>query len=44
MLTTMSRLALWDDATETRQSEYVVIGRNLDQAAFEAGFAKCVAV
>ena len=44
MLTTMSRLALWDDATETRQSEYVVIGRNLDQAAFVAGFAKCVAV
>ena len=44
MLTTMSRLALWDDAIETRQSEYVVIGRNLDQAAFAAGFAKCVAV
>ena len=43
MLTTMSRLALWD-ATETRHSEYVVIGRNLDQAAFAAGFAKCVAV
>ena len=44
MLTTMSRLALWDDAVETRRSEYVVIGRNLDQAAFAAGFAKCVAV
>ena len=44
MLTTMSRLALWDDAVETRHSEYVVIGRNLDQAAFEAGFAQCVAV
>ena len=44
MLTTMSRLALWDDTTETRHSEYVVIGRNLDQAAFVAGFAKCVAV
>ncbi len=44
MLTTMSRLALWDDTTETRHSEYVVIGRNLDQAAFAAGFAKCVAV
>lgn len=44
MLTTMSRLALWDDTVETRHSEYVVIGRNLDQAAFAAGFAKCVAV
>ena len=43
MLTTMSRFNAWE-ADETRKSEYVVIGRNLDQAAFAAGFAKCVAV
>ena len=42
MLTTMSRLDPWE-AGVARQSEYVVIGRNLDQAAFAAGFAKCVA-
>ena len=42
MLTTMSRLNAWE-AGAARQSEYVVIGRNLDQAAFAAGFAKCVA-
>lgn len=42
MLTTMSRFNLWE-AGAVRQSEYVVIGRHLDQAAFAAGFAKCVA-
>ena len=42
MLTTMSRFNPWE-AGEPRQTEYVVIGRNLDQAAFAAGFAKCVA-
>jgi predicted cobalt transporter CbtA len=39
---TMSRLNPCETG-EARQSEYVVIGRNLDQAAFAAGFAKCVA-
>ena len=42
MLTTMSRFDAWE-AGAVRQSEYVVIGRHLDQAAFAAGFAKCVA-
>ena len=42
MLTTMSRFNLWE-AGVVRQSEYVVIGRHLDQAMFAAGFAKCVA-
>ena len=42
MLTTMSRFNLWE-AGAVRQSEYVVIGRHLDQAMFAAGFAKCVA-
>ena len=42
MLTTMSRFNAWEAGTE-RRSEYVVIGRHLDQAAFAAGFAKCVA-
>lgn len=42
MLTTMSRFNAWE-AGAVRQSEYVVIGRHLDQAAFAAGFAKCVA-
>ena len=42
MLTTMSRFNLWEDGA-VRQTEYVVIGRSLDQAAFAAGFAKCVA-
>ena len=42
MLTTMSRFNLWE-AGAVRQTEYVVIGRHLDQAAFAAGFAKCVA-
>ena len=43
MLTTMSRFSVWEAGAE-RHSEYVVIGRHLDQAAFAAGFAKCVAV
>ncbi|GAC1390854.1 MAG: GTP-binding protein [Variovorax sp.] len=43
MLTTMSRFNAWDAGVE-RHSEYVVIGRHLDRAAFAAGFAKCVAV
>ena len=42
MLTTMSRFNLWEDSA-VRQTEYVVIGRHLDQALFAAGFAKCVA-
>lgn len=42
MLTTMNRFNAWEAGT-TRQSEYVVIGRHLDQAAFAEGFAKCVA-
>jgi G3E family GTPase len=42
MLTTMSRFNLWEAGAE-RRSEYVVIGRHLDQAAFAAGFATCVA-
>ena len=42
MLTTMSRFNLWE-AGVVRQSEYVVIGRHLDQAMFAAGFTKCVA-
>jgi G3E family GTPase len=42
MLTTMSRFDAWE-AGAVRQSEYVVIGRHLDQADFAAGFAQCVA-
>jgi G3E family GTPase len=42
MLTTMSRFNAWE-AGAVRQSEYVVIGRHLDQADFAAGFAGCVA-
>ena len=42
MLTTMSRFNLWEEGL-VRQTEFVVIGRHLDQAAFAAGFAKCVA-
>ena len=42
MLTTMSRFNLWE-AGAVRRTDYVVIGRHLDQAAFAAGFAKCVA-
>ena len=43
MLTTMSRFNAWEPA-DVRQTEYVVIGRHLDQAVFADGFAKCVAV
>ena len=42
MLTTMSRFNLWEEGV-VRQTEFVVIGRHLDQAEFAAGFAKCVA-
>jgi G3E family GTPase len=42
MLTTMSRFNAWG-AGEPRQTEYVVIGRHLDQAMFAEGLAKCVA-
>ena len=42
MLTTMSRFHAWD-AGEPRQTEYVVIGRHLDQAMFAEGLSKCVA-
>ena len=42
MLTTMSRFNAWE-AGEPRQTEYVVIGRHLDQAMFADGLAKCVA-
>ena len=42
MLTTMSRFNLWEEGV-VRQTEFVVIGRHLDQAAFATGFAKCVA-
>lgn len=41
MLTSMSRLAAWGDS-ELRQTEYVVIGNNLDRAALEAGFGACL--
>jgi G3E family GTPase len=42
MLTTMSRFNAWE-AGEPRQTEYVVIGRHLDQAMFADGLSKCVA-
>ena len=42
MLTTMSRFNLWVEG-EKRQTEYVIIGRNLDRRALEAGLAACVA-
>jgi G3E family GTPase len=42
MLTTINRFRAWE-ADESRQSEYVVIGRDLDRVALEAGFAGCVA-
>lgn len=42
MLTTMSRFNAWEPS-ELRKTEYVVIGRNLDQAIFADGFAKCIA-
>jgi G3E family GTPase len=43
MLTTMSRFNLWVEG-EKRQTEYVIIGRNLDRRALEAGLAACVAI
>ena len=42
MLTTMGRLTAWE-ADASRRSEYVVIGRDLDRAALQAGFSDCVA-
>lgn len=42
MLTTMRPDRKWKDA-EPRVSQFVVIGRNLDRAEFEKGFAQCVA-
>jgi G3E family GTPase len=42
MLTSMSRLAAWEDVV-SRRTEYVIIGHNLDRAALEAGFADCLA-
>ena len=42
MLTTMSRFNAWEPGVP-RRTEYVVIGRDLDRAALEAGFAACVA-
>jgi G3E family GTPase len=41
MLTSISRLDSWED--RARQTEYVVIGRDLDREMLEAGFAACVA-
>lgn len=41
MLTSMSRLTPWDE-TESRRTEYVVIGRDLDINAFKNGFVECV--
>lgn len=43
MLTTMRPDRLWLD-DESRMSQFVVIGRNLNRAEFAAGFARCVAV
>lgn len=42
MLTTMARFHAWD-AGESRRTEYVVIGRNLDRDMLEAGLATCIA-
>jgi len=42
MLTTMSRFEAWKDDS-TRQTEFVVIGRNLDQKAFQTGLESCIA-
>ncbi len=42
MLTTMNRFSAWE-ADTARKSEYVVIGRKLDQAVFQQGFSSCVA-
>lgn len=41
MLNSLGRLAPWP-AEMPRHSEYVMIGRDLDRAALEAGFAQCV--
>lgn len=41
MLTSMKRAHKWKPE-ETKHSEFVVIGRNLDRAEFAEGFAKCV--
>lgn len=41
MLTTMSRFTDWDPS-ETRGTEYVVIGRNLDRDALQAGLTACL--
>ena len=42
MLTTMSRFNAWEPGA-TRRTEYVVIGRDLDRAALEAGLSGCIA-
>lgn len=42
MLTTMSRFNLWQ-ASEKRQTEFVMIGRNLDRNTLESGLAACIA-
>lgn len=40
MLTSLQRDRLWKP-DETKHNQFVVIGRNLDRAEFEQGFAKC---
>jgi len=42
MLTTMRQDRPWSD-DETRMSQFVVIGKNLDRAEFAEGFRQCVA-
>jgi G3E family GTPase len=42
MLTSMSRLSRWE-GSESRNTEFVLIGRYLDREALEAGFKECVA-
>jgi G3E family GTPase len=42
MLTSMSRLSRWE-GSESRNTEFVLIGRHLDREALEAGFKECVA-
>jgi G3E family GTPase len=41
MLTTMNPDRVWND-DERRQSQFVVIGKNLNRDEFAAGFARCV--
>ncbi len=41
MLTSMQRAQKWKPE-ETKHSEFVVIGRNLDRAEFAEGFEKCI--